>query len=230
MQRGVSMVSLLVLGSAWVVHTVPLPLEPFNLTQDNFDLAQFMGHWYEVAVVSTCPYYMQRKRGNPFSVALELQHVASNGSFTMTTTSFRNGSCKQMSTDYALTSTPGRFFHHFARFEADVDSFVVHSNYVEYAMILLLSVEKPSGNKTTSLKLYSRTLSLTASVLEDFKRLVRQHGGSVDAIIMNQNKGWCIPGERVTQPVNPQPQRWEIDPVPPVVPAQEEYAGNVRPG
>lgn len=170
-----------------------------------------------------------------------------------------------------------------------------------------------------------RTLSLTASVLEDFKRLVRQHGGSVDAIIMNQNKGdtrlivpggtdpsskfetritfpvvgcfwhtkthivsmknrnpslhltvfpgWCIPGERVTQPVNPQPQvraftqccaemtftywnhrsvfvwighwlwvpdmciiqillpkRWEIDPVPPVVPAQEEYAGNVRPG
>ncbi|XP_068430276.1 protein AMBP-like [Clinocottus analis] len=235
MQRGVRVVSLLVLGSAWIVHTIPVLQEPFNLTQENFDLAQFMGKWYEVAVVSTCPHYMQRKRGNPIIVALKLQHVASDDNFTMTATSFRNGSCQQMSTDYDLTSTPGRFFHHIARFEADVDSFVVHSNYDEYAMILLLSVEKPSGNKTTSFKLYSRSMSVRAAVLEDFKTLVRQHGGRDDAIIMNQDKGVCVPGERVTQPVTAQPQnllpkRWKTNPVTPVVPAQEEHAGNGLPG
>ncbi|KAK9532697.1 hypothetical protein VZT92_010071 [Zoarces viviparus] len=232
MQRAVSAVSLLVLGSACLVHTVPVLIEPFILTQENFDLAQFMGKWYEVAVVTTCPHYMQRKRGNPVIVALELQHVASDGNFTMTATSFRNGSCKLTSTVYGLTNTPGRFFHHIARFGADVDSFVVHSNYDEYAMILLLSIEKPSGNKTTVFKLYSRTMSVRATVLDDFKTLVRQHGVSDDAIIMNQNKGVCVPGERVTQPVTAQPQifvpkRWKRNTVLPVVPAREEYVGNV---
>ncbi|KAM6901542.1 protein AMBP-like isoform 2-T2 [Lycodopsis pacificus] len=206
MQGAVSAVSLLVLGSAWLVHTVPVLIEPFILTQENFHLAQFMGKWYEVAVVSTCPHYMQRKRGNPVIVALELQHVASDGNFAMTATSFRNGSCKLTSTDYGLTNTPGRFFHHIARFGADVDSFVVHCNYDEYAMVLLLSTEKPSGNKTTAFKLYSRAMSVRATVLDDFKTLVRQHGVSDDAIIMNQNKGVCVPGERVTQPVTAQPQ------------------------
>ncbi|XP_034402313.1 protein AMBP-like [Cyclopterus lumpus] len=234
MQRVVSVVFLLVLGSTWIVHTVPVALKPFIHTQENvFDLAQFMGKWYEAAVVSTCPHYMKRKREDPIIIALELQHVASNGSFTMTATSLRNGLCKQTSTDYRLTNNPGQFFHHIARFEADVDSYVVHSNYEEYAMILLQSVEKPSGNKTTSFKLYSRTMSVRATVLEDFKTLVRQNGGSDDAIIMNQNKGVCLPGEQVTQPVTAQPQvraftqRWKRNPVPPVVPAQEEYAGNI---
>lgn len=42
-----------------------------------------------------------------------------------------------------------------AGFGADVDSFVVRSRYDEYAVMLQLSTEKPSGNKTTNLKLYS---------------------------------------------------------------------------
>lgn len=118
----------------------------------------------------------------------------------MCTPGCRNGSCKQTSTVYGLTYTPGRFFHHVAsmfsqllpifffllcphishqqslgsvtvhRFchtqqtedtflsaglGADVDSQVVRTNYDEYAMMLLLSTEKPSGNKTTIVKLYS---------------------------------------------------------------------------
>ncbi len=42
-----------------------------------------------------------------------------------------------------------------AGFGADVDSFVVRTNYDEYAVMLQLSTEKPSGSKTTILKLYS---------------------------------------------------------------------------
>lgn len=51
-----------------------------------------MGQWYELAVVSTCPHYMQDKRENPVIVALDLQHVTSERNFTMTATSFRSDS------------------------------------------------------------------------------------------------------------------------------------------
>lgn len=235
MQRAVILVRLVVMGSAWIGQAVPVLPDPLILTQENFDLGRFMGRWYEVAVVSTCPHFMQRKRGNPVIVPLELQHVDSEGNFTMTATSFRNGTCKQMSTNYALTNTPGRFFHHVARFGVDVDSFVVHSSYDEYAMMLILSTEKASGNKTIIVKLYSRTMSVRATVLEDFKTLVRQHGVSDDTIIMNQNKGECVPDEQVTKAITTQPQssdpkRRKRNSVLPMVPAQEEDAGNVWPG
>lgn len=42
-----------------------------------------------------------------------------------------------------------------AGFGADVDSFVVHTNYDEYAMMLLQGTEKPSGIETITVKLYS---------------------------------------------------------------------------
>ncbi|KAF3848940.1 hypothetical protein F7725_015437 [Dissostichus mawsoni] len=116
--------------------------------QENFDLGQFMGKWNEVAVVSSCPYYMEDKRENPVIVALDLQ----------------------------------------------------------YAMMLLLSTEQPSGTKTSNIKLYSRSKSVSAALLEDFKTLVRDHGLSDDAIIMNQNIGQCS-GEQETNPVSTQPQR-----------------------
>lgn len=106
-----------------------------------------------------------------------------------------------------------------AGFGADVDSFVVHTNYDEYAMMLLQGTEKPSGIKTITVKLYSefavflhcfliffhtingsvclpvtlsssgRTMNVTAAVLDDYKILVREHGMTGNAIIMNQNKG-----------------------------------------
>ncbi|KAM7369126.1 hypothetical protein PAMP_013420 [Pampus punctatissimus] len=192
MQRAV--ISLLVLQWAWTLQGVPVLLESHIHTQENFDLGQFMGKWYELAVVSTCPHYMQRKRGNPVIVALELKHFASQGNITVTATNFRNSSCKQTITDYSLTNTPGRFFHHVARFEADVDSYVVHTNYDEFAMMVLLSTERPSGTKTTTMKLYSRAMDVRDAVLDDFKTLVREQG-----------MGECTPGEQVTEPT-PQSQ------------------------
>ncbi|XP_063746040.1 protein AMBP-like [Eleginops maclovinus] len=205
MQGTLSLGSLLILGLAWILQAGPVLQDALIPVQENFDLGRFMGKWYELAVVSTCPYYMQDKRENPVVVALDLQQVAPDGNFTMTSARFRNGTCKHRTTNYRLTDTPGRFFHHVARFGADVDSFVVHSNYDEYAMMLLLSTEKPSGIKTSKIKLYSRSLSVSAAVLEYFKRLVREHGLSDDAIIMNQNKGECS-GKQETNPVITQPQ------------------------
>ncbi|KAM6902119.1 protein AMBP-like [Xenentodon cancila] len=187
------LVVLMVLGLAWTLQSV-------ILTQENFDLEQFMGRWYEVAVVSTCPHYMHRKKENPVIVALELKHFAFEDNFTVTTATFRNGSCKETSRVYSLTNTPGRFFHHVPRFEADVDSFVVHTNYDQHATIVQLSTEKPSGNKTTSVKLYSRTMNTSHAVLDSFKTVVRKHGLSDDIVIINQQKNECAAAEPVTDP------------------------------
>ncbi|XP_069370161.1 protein AMBP-like [Paralichthys olivaceus] len=220
MQRAVSLVSVLVLGSVWTLQGVHILPEPLPLPQEDFHLDRFMGRWFEVAVISTCPHYMQRKRGNPVIVALQLQHVALQGNFTMTATSVRNGSCQQTSTVYDLTNTPGRFFHHVFRFNAEVDSYVVKTNYDEYTMMLLLSTEKPSGNKTTIIKLYSRTVDVSPAVLLNFTTLVRQHGMSDEAIIMNQEKGECPPLQLVTEPTTqPQisaPKKSKRNVVPPV--------------
>lgn len=62
-------------------------------------LLQFMGTWYEIAVVSTCPHYMRRKSATPVMAALELQHVPPERNFTMTGTSFRSDMqvlCRQL--------------------------------------------------------------------------------------------------------------------------------------
>ncbi|XP_013859338.1 protein AMBP [Austrofundulus limnaeus] len=198
MQQMRCLVPLLVLGLTW-----SLPSGPAS-PQENFEFEQFIGRWYETAVASTCPHYSLRKKGNPVIVALEIKNVTSEGNFTMLASTFRNGSCEETSTVYSLTNTPGRFFHHVARFNADVDSFVVHTDYNEYAMILQLSTEEPSGIKTTTVKLYSRTLSVSAPVLNLYKTLVGQHV-SEDAVIMNQHKGDCAPGEQAMK-LTPHPQ------------------------
>lgn len=51
---------------------------------------QFMGKWYQVAVVSTCTFYMKRKSRNPEMVPMVLHHVDSELNFTKTATSFRS--------------------------------------------------------------------------------------------------------------------------------------------
>ncbi|KAM9734499.1 protein AMBP-like isoform 2-T2 [Menidia menidia] len=163
---------LLVFVSAWTILLIPVVEQSPILTQDGFDLERFMGRWYEVATISTCRFYMQRKEGNPVIVALELKHVTSEQNFTMASSTLRNGTCKETSTVYSLTDFPGQFFHHVARFGADVDSYVVHTNYDDYAMMLLLGTEKPSGIKTTTVKLYSRTEEMDSTVLNQFKNLV----------------------------------------------------------
>lgn len=101
----------------------------------------------------------------------------------------RQGTCKELSGDYDLTATPGRFLFHVAsmslslctisdtsffsvhvacrtvahvislpilstEWNADVDAYVVHTNYNEYA-IVIMSKQKSSGDKSTSVKLYS---------------------------------------------------------------------------
>uniref|UniRef100_A0A4W6EB74 Protein AMBP n=1 Tax=Lates calcarifer TaxID=8187 RepID=A0A4W6EB74_LATCA len=210
MQKAVILVPLLVLGWTWTLEGLPVLPEPLYTTQENFDLARFLGTWHDVAVASTCQ-HMQRHRADAAIGKLVLQRGTTEGKLKMTRTVLRHGTCKEMSGDYELTSTPGRFFYHVAKWGADVDAYVVHTNYIEYA-IMIMSKEKSSGEKSTSVKLYSRTMTVRDTVLEDFKTLVRQQGMTDDTITIKQNKG-------TTQMVR-------RDVVPSLAPAEEEGSGD----
>uniref|UniRef100_A0A8C6WJ73 Lipocalin/cytosolic fatty-acid binding domain-containing protein n=1 Tax=Neogobius melanostomus TaxID=47308 RepID=A0A8C6WJ73_9GOBI len=152
---------------------------------------QFLGRWFEVAVASTCPHFMQRKMRNSAIVVLDLQHSAPVGNITVTATSLRNVSCKTTSTNYSLTETPGRFFYHVPKFDADVDVFVADTNYVEYALMVLVSTERSAGNETLIVKLYSRSRDASETIKENFKTLVRRQGINDKAIIFNWDRGHC---------------------------------------
>ncbi|XP_029921692.1 protein AMBP-like [Myripristis murdjan] len=207
MQKGVNLVSLLLLGWAWTLQGVPVLPEPHYQAQKNFDLSRFLGSWYEVAVVSTCPRYMQRHKADPTITQVDLQN-GTEGTVKVTATVHRqvNGTCSQESTDYGLTDTPGRFFYHVAQYGVDVHSYVVHTNYDEYANIIMLTTNKSSGANTTIVRLHSRTMDVTDTVLDEFKKLVRQQGISDDTIIIKQKKSDCVPGVKVTEPTT-RPQK-----------------------
>ncbi|XP_057675390.1 protein AMBP-like [Corythoichthys intestinalis] len=161
----------------WIGASVIIP-------QENFDLDRFMGRWYEVAVVSDCPHYMQNKRQNPVIVTLDLK-LREQGNINVLVAAPRNGSCKHTATHFTLTDVGGQFFCHVARHNVDVDAYVVHTNYDHYAMMGLLSMEVSSQNKSTIFKLFNRSSDGRHAALDDFKRLVRKHEMRDDNIIFN---------------------------------------------
>ncbi|KAM4719231.1 protein AMBP [Anableps anableps] len=232
MQKYVVLVSLLVLGWTWTLQGLPVLPDPLYSTQENFDLSKFLGTWHEVVKASTCP-YMQRHSGDLAIGKLVLQKGTTDRKLKMTRTVQRRGTCMERTGDYELTTTPGRFFYHIARWGADVDAYVVHTNYNEYA-IMIMSKQKSTGDKSISLKLYSRTRTVRPTVLEDFKTLARQQGMADDAIYIRKDKGDCVPGEKVVEPTSqpepqPEPKRVRRNVVPSLAPDDREGSGDDTP-
>ncbi|XP_056094942.1 protein AMBP [Rhinichthys klamathensis goyatoka] len=198
MMRVVLVFLLSLLG---LLHAGPLPDEPVLETQENFDVKRFMGKWYGIATASTCP-WLKRHKGEASIGSMELQQSSdSTQTISMTRISLRHGTCKSISGEYQLTKTPGRFHYHNAKWNADVDTYVVHTNYDEYALVVTYK-QKTGGEKSTSVKLYGRSMQLRPTLIEDFKTLVAEQGMSDDTIVIKKNKGECVPGE----PVTPEPQ------------------------
>ncbi|AWP15121.1 putative protein AMBP-like [Scophthalmus maximus] len=225
MLKALVLVPLLVLGWTGTLDGLPVLPEPLFPTQENFDVTRFLGTWHDVAVASSCP-HMQRHRGDAAIGKLVLESGTTESTLKMTRTVLRHGTCKEMSGDYELTSTPGRFFYHVAKWGADVDAYVVHTNYNEYA-IVIMKKHKSSEQSSTSVKLYSRTMTVRATVLDDFKTLVREQGMSDDTVIIRQDKGDCVPGvpEEGT-PAQPETQRVRRNVLPSLAPPEVEGSGD----
>ncbi|KAM8872348.1 protein AMBP-like isoform 2-T2 [Synchiropus picturatus] len=185
MQTFVALVLLWLSHWTSTLHGVPVTQ---IIPQENFDLGKFMGVWYEVAVTSTCPLYMQRRRGSPAGAAMQM-NPESAANINVTSSTFRSNSCQERSTQYHLTDTPGRFLYHVPRLSADVELNVVQTNYDKFAMMVLLSTERPTGTKTTILKLYGRTANMTSGMVSEFTSLVLRHGINPDSIVTTEPKG-----------------------------------------
>lgn len=223
MYKAAVLVCVLIVGWTWTLQAVPLLTEPLYPTQENFDLSRFLGTWYDVAVATKCSHAHHHRGELAIGKLVLLRGVGQK--LQMTRTMLKRGSCLEISGDYELTSTPGRFFYHVAKWNADVDAYVVHTNYNEYA-ILIMNKKKPTSN-SVSVKLYSRTKDVRATILEDFKTLARQQGMSDEFIIIKQNKGDCVPGEQVAAPsAQPEPQRVRRAVVPSLTPVDTEGSGD----
>ncbi|XP_054613700.1 protein AMBP-like [Dunckerocampus dactyliophorus] len=197
MQKAVVLLHLLVLVWTWTIQGLPIAEEPLFPTQENFDLTRFLGTWHNVAEATTCP-HIERHRSQSTIDKLLLQRGTSDDKLEMFQTKLKHGTCQETSGEYNLTATPGRFNYHQAKWATDVDAYVVHTNYDEYAIIITVK-EKPSVHNSTSVKLYSRSMDVRDTVMDDFKTLVREQGMTDDNIIIKNNKGDCIPGRRVAE-------------------------------
>ncbi|XP_041098561.1 protein AMBP-like, partial [Polyodon spathula] len=106
----------------------------------------------------------------------------------------RNGQCKEKTAVYRETETPGHMKYHCSRWNADVDVYVVRTNYDEYAMVLML--KQKEGEVTKTAKLYGRSQELRPSLHEDFKQFALEQGIGEESIQMLPKTEECQPRER----------------------------------
>ncbi|XP_074067263.1 protein AMBP [Macrotis lagotis] len=183
----------------------PVPTQDDIQVQENFNLSRMFGKWYDVAIASNCR-WLKRFQGK-FSVGtLVLGQGQSDQEISTVNTRFKKGICEQVSGVYEKTDTEGKFLSHNSKWNATMVNYVVHTNYDEYAMVLM---QKSSRfGLSTTVKLYGRRPQLRESLLEDFRDFALGLGIAENSIFFKLDKGECIPGEtEPTIPPVPTPQR-----------------------
>ncbi|XP_077594225.1 protein AMBP [Stigmatopora nigra] len=183
------LVPMLLLAWPWTIQTQFL-----YPTQENFDLTRFLGTWHDIAVAKISPNLDHHKKESAIGKLVLQRGGAMMDKLEMTKTVLKNGICKEKTAEYTLTEVPGNF--QFAKLGAEVDAYVVHTNYVEYAIMIMVKNVSPDQS-SISIKLYSRTMDVRDTLLDDFKRLAIEQGMSNDDIIIKLDKGDCVPGEVV---------------------------------
>ncbi|XP_024113575.1 protein AMBP [Oryzias melastigma] len=226
MEINAGLILLLALGWSQTLQALPILPDPLYPTQENFVLMKFLGTWYDVVLATTSPNLPKYRQNTAIGKWL-VQKSAVDTKLKTTRTALRYGMCKEVIKDMELTGTQGRFFYTTNRSGSKVDAYVLHTNYNEYAVMILNKI-RPSGEKITNLRLYSRTMTVRPSVLEDFKTLVKEQGMGEDTILIKEDKGLCVPGEQVAEPEpepQPNPQRWRRQVLPSLSPADVEGSG-----
>ncbi|RVE65675.1 hypothetical protein OJAV_G00118880 [Oryzias javanicus] len=224
MEITAGLILLLALGWSQSLQALPILPDPLYPTQENFVLMKILGTWYDVALATTSPNLPKYRQNTAIGKWL-VQKSAVETKLKTTRTGLRYGTCKEVSQDMELTPTQGRFFYTTERTRSKVDAYVLHTNYDEYTIMIFNKI-RPSGEKTTNIRLYSRTMTVRPTVLEDFKTLVKEHGMGEDTILIKEDKGLCVPGEQVAEPEpqqNPQRRRRQV--LPSLSPADVEGSG-----
>ncbi|KFQ41676.1 hypothetical protein N333_08736, partial [Nestor notabilis] len=165
--------------------------------QENFEAERMYGKWYDVAVGTTCKWMKNYKE--KFSMGtLVLGPGSSTDQISTASTRLRQGDCMHVSGEYQKTSTPGKYTYYNPKWDVSIQSYVLRTNYEEYAVILMK--KESSFGPSTTLKLYGRSPELREDLIEAFQQLALEMGIPADSIFVLANRGECIPEETTTAP------------------------------
>uniref|UniRef100_A0A6I8PQZ9 Protein AMBP n=1 Tax=Ornithorhynchus anatinus TaxID=9258 RepID=A0A6I8PQZ9_ORNAN len=181
--------------------------------QENFNIAGIYGKWYEVAIGSTCKWLKKLKHSLRMGT-LVLGEGETSHQISSISTRFRKGVCEQVSGVYEKTDINGKFLYQHPRWNKTIQSYVVRTNYNEYA--IFLSKKTGRFGPSTTIKLYGRQPELRESLLEEFRQFALELGIPEDSIFTSISKGDCVPGE--TEPESQRIRR--------AAPAPEEASGD----
>uniref|UniRef100_A0A8C4W9I4 Alpha-1-microglobulin/bikunin n=1 Tax=Gopherus evgoodei TaxID=1825980 RepID=A0A8C4W9I4_9SAUR len=175
------------------------------------------GKWYDIATGTTCKWMKQYK--DKFNMGtLVLGPGMTSNQISTTSTRLRQGVCTQVSGEYQKTDIPGKYTYYNPSWDVTINSYVVHTNYEEYAIILMQ--KKSSFGLTITAKLYGRSPELREGLIVDFRQFAQEMGIPEDSIFIMINKGrenaaWLCDGipPRVPPGIGvplslPDPQAW----------------------
>ncbi|NXU71444.1 AMBP protein, partial [Oreotrochilus melanogaster] len=165
--------------------------------QENFEAERMYGKWYDIAIGTTCK-WMKNYREKFSMGTLVLSSGPSADQISTASTRLRQGDCTRVSGEYQKTSTPGKYTYYNPKWDMSIQSYVLRTNYEEYAVILLK--KKSSFGPSTTLKLYGRSPELREDLIESFQQLALEMGIPEDSIFILANRGECIPQETTAAP------------------------------
>ncbi|KAM6182442.1 protein AMBP [Erethizon dorsatum] len=213
---------LLLLAACLVVSANPVPMLPDDIqVQENFDESRIYGKWFNLAVGSTCP-WLKRIKDRLSMSTMVLRKGATEAQISATHTHWRRGLCEETSGIYEKTDTAGKFLYHKSKWNITMESYVVHTNYDEYAIVLTKKFSRHHGPTITA-KLYGREPQLRDSLLQEFKEMALGVGIPEDSVFTMVNRGECVPGEQTPQST-PAPRARRA-----VLPQEDEGSGAGQP-
>ncbi|XP_008048352.1 protein AMBP [Carlito syrichta] len=190
---------VLLLTACLVVSADPVPLPPDDIqVQENFNVSRIYGKWYNLAIGSTCP-WLKRIKDKMAVSTLVLGEGTTEAELSMTSTHWRRGVCEEILGAYEKTDTEGKFLYHKAKWDVTMESYVVHTNYDEYAIFLTKKFSR-RHEPTITVKLYGRELPLRESLLQDFREFALGVGIPEDSVFTLADRGECVPGEQKPEP------------------------------
>ncbi|NP_001127069.1 protein AMBP precursor [Pongo abelii] len=191
---------LLLLSACLAVSAGPVPTPPDNIqVQENFNISRIYGKWYNLAIGSTCP-WLKKIMDRMTVSTLVLGEGATEAEISMTSTRWRKGVCEETSGAYEKTDTDGKFLYHKSKWNITMESYVVHTNYDEYAIFLTKKFSRRHGPTITA-KLYGRAPQLRETLLQDFRVVAQGVGIPEDSIFTMADRGECVPGEQEPEPI-----------------------------
>ncbi|XP_047381667.1 protein AMBP [Sciurus carolinensis] len=190
---------LLLLTACLVVSADPVPTLPEDIqVQENFDVTRIYGKWFNLAIGSTCP-WLKRIKDRMSMSTLVLGEGTTEAEISTIQTHWRRGVCEEIAGAYEKTSTAGKFLYRKPRWNVTMESYVVHTNYDEYAIILTKKISRRHGATMTA-KLYGREPQLRDSLLQAFREMALGVGIPEDSIFTMADRGECVPGEQEPAP------------------------------